>query len=126
MSDRNTQKWFHGTRRGFTRGGYLFPRNDHGGPGTTAPTNPGMTSPEDSADWVHITRDPVLAWAYAWSAPGRGKPKVLTVEPHGPVEDDPEHSVRMDAWRCEWAKVVAVDTDPALSEEEALAGWATD
>lgn len=72
-----------------------------------------------------MTTDLTLAWVYAWHAPGRGKPKVLTIEPRGVIEPDPEHSVRMDAWRCEWAKVTRVDTDPVLSEADARAGWVT-
>lgn len=116
-------RMYHGTRRGFTRGGWLMPRADHGGSGTTAPTAPGRESPDDADRWVHFTGDLILAWVYAWHAPGRGRPKVLVVEPHGRAERDPEHSPGMDAWRCESAKVVRVLTDPAISEAEARAGW---
>ena len=88
--------WYHGTRRGFRRGGLLLPRSTHGGPATSAP---------------------------AWRAPGRGKPKVLVIEPFGDIERDPEHSLAMDAWRGSWAKVRGVLTEPAVSEDAARAGW---
>jgi hypothetical protein len=42
--------WYHGTRAGFTRGGYLFPRSAHGGPPTTAPLNPGRVQPTDDVE----------------------------------------------------------------------------
>lgn len=119
----DTPIWYHGTRRGFSPGGWVFPRSSHGGAGSSAPTTPGRESPAEAADFVYVTTDLTLAWAYAWAAPGRGKPKVLTVIPHGPTEPDPEHSSRMDAWRCEFAKVTHVDTDPILSDADARAGW---
>lgn len=83
----------------------------------------GAASPEDSDQWVYVTQSLDLAWVYAWHAPGRGKPKVLVVEPHGTVEPDPEHSAAMDAWRCEWARVSGVLTEPTMTEEEARSGW---
>ena len=116
--------WYHGTRRGFTRGGVLFPRAAHGGTGTGAPLSEGRQQPGDAQRWVYLTRDLDLAWAYAWSAAGRGKPKVVQVRPHGRIERDPEHSLAMDAWRCEWASVIDVLTEPTMTEEQARAGWA--
>lgn len=101
----------------------MLPRSDHGAGGTSAPTSPGRESPEGAGAWTYLTTDLTLAWVYAWHAPGRGKPKVLTVQPHGSIEPDPEHSPHMKAWRCEWAKVESVSVDPVLSEEEARAGW---
>lgn len=118
-------RFFHGTRRHFTQGGYLFPRGDHGAEGTGAPVNPGMESPEDAAQWVFVTEDIDVAWAYAWVAPGRGKPKVLEVEPIGAIEPDPEHSPAMRAWRCEWAKVTRVHKESTITEAEAREGWET-
>lgn len=100
--------WYHGTRRGFTRGGVLLPRTDTGARGTTAPLNPGRTQPADAAGWVYVTRDHDVAQAYAEAAPGRGRPKVLTVQPHGDLTRDPEHGYATDAWRCRWATVLAV------------------
>ena len=100
--------WYHGTRRGFAPGGVLVPRAEHGGPGTLSPLNPGRTSPAGAGSWCYVTRDPEVAEAYAVHAPGRGRPKVLTVQPHGQVVRDPEHGPATDAWRCEWATVLAV------------------
>lgn len=120
---KETHMWYHGTRRGFTRGGFLFPRSMHGGTATNAPTTEGKHSPASAEDWVYITGDLDLAWAYAFHAAGRGRPKVLVVEPVGPIEHDPEHSHRMDAWRCEWAKVTRVLTEPTITEQEARDGW---
>jgi len=117
--------WYHGTRRGFRSGGALLPRSFHQQAATTAPTNPGMSPTTDSDEWVYLTQDLDLAWAYAWAAPGRGKPKVLIVEPHGRIERDPEHSFRVDAWRCEWARVRKVLTTPTITEAEASSGWQT-
>lgn len=117
--------WYHGTRRGFTRGGVLFPRSAHRGAGTGAPVNPGREQPQEAANWVYLTRNLDLAWAYAWQAPGRGKPKVVVVRPHGTVEADPEHSGAMDAWRAEWATVTEVLLEPAITQEQARQGWVT-
>jgi hypothetical protein len=116
--------WFHGTRRGFTRNGWLFPRAFHGGVGTSAPLQPGRESPADSVGFIYITTDENLAWAYAYEAVGRGKPKVLVVEPQGEIEHDPEHSHDMPAYRCNgMARVVDVFTDAPFTEEESRAGW---
>lgn len=110
-----TVVWYHGTRRGFRgRGGVVLPRWEHGGPGTTAPTNPGRTSPPDADRYVFITRDRDVAVAYAHAAPGRGRPKVLTVQPAGEVTRDPEHGYATDAWRCGWATVLATEVLPKL------------
>ena len=117
--------WYHGTRAGFSRGGVLFPRTWHGKAGTTAPTNPGQASPADAPGWVYITTNINLAWVYAFHGVGRGRPKVLTVAPHGQVEADPEHSPDSDAYRCEWASVTAVSTVPTVTEAEAREGWVT-
>lgn len=118
-------RWYHGTRRGFTRGGVLIPRSHHGRTGTSAPTAPGRSSPASADQYVYLTRDLNLAWVYAWHAPGRGRPKVLVVAPHGDLEPDPEHSREMDAWRCDWATVRQVLTEPAVTEADARAGWVT-
>ena len=115
--------FFHGTRRGFTPGGILLPRATHQGAATGAPLNPGHTAPAGADGWVYVTEDLNVAWAYAWAAPGRGRPKVLTVRAQGYVSPDPEHSPQMVAWRCEWATVLAVDLAPAITEEQARAGW---
>lgn len=114
---------YHGTRVPFQRGGLLVARSSHGGPGTTAPLNPGRAAPTEAADWVYATTNSVLAWVYAWHAPGRGRPRVLTVGPLGDVEHDPEHGHRAEAYRVRAARVVAVDLTPQISEKDARAGW---
>lgn len=117
-------RWYHGTRRGFTRGGYVTDREFHQGAQTSAPLKPGRQSPEDVVEHTYLTTNPVVAWVYAWHAPGRGKPKVLRVEPMGPVSPDPEHSPAMEAYRCAgWLRVVGVETEPLITEAEARAGW---
>jgi hypothetical protein len=58
---------------------------------------------------VYLTRDPFVAERYAQHATGRGHPKVLTVQPVGIVERDPEHGPNTDAWRCEAATVEKVE-----------------
>jgi hypothetical protein len=116
---------YHGTRRGFGVGGYLFPRAHHGGAGTSAPVNPGREVPAEADNWVYVTESIELAWAYAWAAPGRGKPKVLEVRAYTPIEPDPEHSAAAQAWRCGSAKVLRVHTDPVMTEAEAREGWLT-
>lgn len=115
--------FYHGTRRGFTRGGVLLPRSKHGGAGTTAPVNPGMRQPQDASSYVYVTTDVAIAWVYAWHAAGRGKPKVLVVQPIGEVKPDPEHSPAMSAYRCEWARVESVLTEPTITEQQAREGW---
>ena len=102
--------WFHGTRAGFRgHGGILLPKAQTQAEGTTAPLNPGMRSPDDAGHWCYITRDREVAEYYAEHAIGRGRPKVLVVQPHGLVERDVEHGPRTDAWRCEWATVLRTD-----------------
>lgn len=116
--------FYHGTRKGFRgRGGLVIPRSSHGGPGTTAPLNPGREQPADAADWVYLTTDLDLAWVYAWHAAGRGQPKVLAVRPLEALEPDPEHSAAMTAWRCKAAVVDKVLTDPTVTEADARSGW---
>jgi len=120
-----TPAFYHGTRAAFRTGGYLFPRCTHGAEGTTAPVHEGRTQPEESGDWVYVTTSKTLAWVYAWHAAGTGKPRVLTVQPIGTLGADPEHSAAMEAYRCEMAKVLSVDTKPEITEKEAREGWLT-
>lgn len=114
---------YHGTRRPFKKGGLLLPRDVHGGASTSAPLN-GPAEPS-AESWVYVTESLNLAWAYAYAAPGRGKPRVLRVHPMGRIEPDHEHSAEMCAWRCESAGVVAVYTIPPMTAEEAAKGWMT-
>lgn len=125
MSEQEAPVWFHGTRRGFTRNGYVTPRDFHRSKdATSAPVKPGREVPADAVAYTYLTTSPLLAWVYAWHAPGRGKPKVLTVEPLGDVYRDPEHSPDMEAYRCYgWLRVLHVDTEPLITEEESRAGW---
>lgn len=112
---------YHGTRRGFTPGGWLMPRAHHGGDPTTAPAHGSLP---DSAHHIYVTTDLDLAWAYAWHAPGRGRPKVVLVEPSAPIEHDPEHSPSMPAYRSRGiGRIRAVLTDPTVTEKEAREGW---
>jgi hypothetical protein len=114
---------YHGTRRGFGSGGWLFPRDFHHSTGTTAPVNSGHAPAPDASGWVYATESLDLAWAYAYAAVGRGRPKVLVVEPHGRIEPDPEHSADMQAWRFEFGRVTAILTEPTITEIEAYQGW---
>lgn len=124
MPEQEPPPLYHGTRAGFRgRGGLLLPRGSHGGTGTSAPVNPGREPPSDSDRYVYVTTSKTLAWVYAWHAPGRGRPKVLTVIPLGNLEPDPEHSPAMEAYRCEAAVVERVDLNPEISEEDARQGW---
>lgn len=120
----NEVTFYHGTRAGFQgRGGLLTPRVRHGGKSTHAPLKEGYSEREDAAKYVYLTTSLELAWVYAWHAPGRGNPKVLTVRPLAPVYRDPEHSEDMQAYRTESAVVLSVDTDPIMDEWTASAGW---
>lgn len=74
---------FHGTRAGFKRGGFLFPVAFHG-----THQRPGHVG-EDSTEFIYLTDDRDQAAAYAYDHPGRGRPKILTVQPSGPIERDP-------------------------------------
>jgi hypothetical protein len=74
---------------------------------------------------VYVTTDLNVAWVYAWCAVGRGKPKVLIVEPTDEVVADPEHSHAMQAYRTRSARVVKVLTEPTMTERQAREGWVT-
>lgn len=113
-------KFFHGTKRGFRPGGYLFPRAMHRGPGTTAPSVGTLPGAEN---YVHFTTEWLLAWAYAYDAPGNGAVKVVEVVPIGEVEHDPEHSIEMNAYRAGSARVVKVHKIPPITEKQAKDGW---
>jgi len=69
------QQWYHGTRRPFGKGGLLLPPSLHRGP--KANNLPG----HNDADWVFITPYEEVAEGFAFSARGRGLPRVLTVAP---------------------------------------------
>lgn len=117
---------YHGTRVPFGAGGLLLPRAEHGGPGTTAPLNPGREQPPDADRWVYLTTSLEVAWVYAWHAPGSGRPRVLVIRSAHGLHRDPEHSASMDAWRAAWASVARVLRVPAVSEAAARSGWLFD
>lgn len=93
---------YHGTRVAFGRGGLVLP-GDH-----VAADNHGLAS----SDWVYVTDDLDLAWHYAEVAAGDGEPRVLVVQPFGLIEVDDSTigGEEQSAYRCEWARVVRVET----------------
>lgn len=84
---------------------------------------PGGDRLPESDDWVYLTTDFLLAWAYAHAAGGDGPPVVLMAKPQGMLEHDPEHSDWMPVYRCEWALVELVDAEPRITAEQAALGW---
>jgi hypothetical protein len=89
------------------------PRAWHGKEANTATLTVPQGWYDDRADFVYVTTDLDLAWAMAERAPGRGRPKVLVVEPMGPLEDDPAtfDGGDADSYRCrEPARVLRVLT----------------
>lgn len=117
-----TTYYFHGTKASLRHGDTVRPRAEHHGAPTNAPTVDGSRAP-DSDNWVHVTTRFTLAWAYAHASGECGDPIVLIVEPGGVLETDPEHSDWMQAYRCESARVLAVDAAPPFSAEEAAKHW---
>lgn len=73
---------YHGTRAGFKAGGFVFPADFTG-------HTPRAGGREGGTAYAYCTDDWDLAEWYAINSKGRGKPKVLTVEPTGPIEHDP-------------------------------------
>lgn len=116
-------RYWHGTKASLHRGDRLLPRREHGGVPTSGPLVPGGQRLPQSDDWVYITTDRNLAWAYAHCSGGTGNPVVLLVEPVGAIEQDPEHSDYMPVYRCEAATVLVVDPRPAMTSEQAWQGW---
>lgn len=102
---------YHGTRVGFRKGGFLFPQAFHG----HAP-RPGHSG-DESTRYAYATLDREMAEFYALNDKGRGRPKVLTVEPMGPCEPDPSrydnehgHQVRCaDGFRVVAVEIVEVN-----------------
>lgn len=102
--------WYHGTRRGFTPGGYLFPATLHG-----AATRAGVNDPA----YIYFTDDWDQAVFYAMNTKGRGKPKVLTLEVYGDVERDPSpYDYEDDQYRSTGhalvKKVTCLQQDPVV------------
>lgn len=84
---------------------------------------PGASSPAEAADWVYVTTRSKFAWMHAYYSGIEGDPIVALVEPDDTLERDLEYSERMRAFRCRSARVIVVDTTPAITEEEAASGW---
>ena len=96
---------YHGTRAGFHgRGGLVLPAVLTGRPVT------GGGIRDDEGQHVYVTPDHSLACVFAHLSSGRGKPKVLTVTPLGPLEIDIAtfDGEEREAYRCEAAVVEAV------------------
>ncbi len=117
-----TRHW-HGTKASLRSGDVLLPRSSHGAAPTTGPLVPSGERLAESDDWVYVTTDRNLAWAYAHYSGGAGEPVVLLVEPCGRIERDPEHSNHMPVYRCRSARVVVVDTLQTVTPEQARQGW---
>lgn len=109
---------YHGTRRGFARGGLLLPNVETG----TTPNH----GASDSGVWpgrgehVYVTTDVGIAWAFAQAAAGRGAPKVLEVEAWGELTADlstNDGEPLPDCYCVPAAKVLRVMKVPALEWE---------
>lgn len=112
----NAPVLFHGTRQAFSRGGWLFPPAITGAPmrdSSTLTLPPGWVDDRDA--YVYVTPDADLAWDYAETAPGRGRPRLLEVEPMSPLEPDVStvNGELVEAYRCTSARVTAVVRDRA-------------
>lgn len=115
---------FHGTRAPFQVGGLLLPRSTTSAVGTTAPLNAGRRTPVDADQYVYLTADLDVAWAYAFAATGCSRPRVLVAMPEDPPISDGEHSARMGAFKASAATVIEVMLEPTITAEQAAAGWA--
>ena len=116
-------RYWHGTKASLQPGDLLLPRREQGGAPTAGPLVPGGERLPQSDDWVYVTTDRNLAWAYAHCSGGAGDAMVLLVEPVGAIEQDPEHSDHMPVYRCEAATVLVLDTRQAMTSEQAQQGW---
>jgi hypothetical protein len=116
-------RYWHGTKASLSAGDVLLPRREHGGAPTTGPMVPGGERLPESDDWVYVTTDRNLAWAYAHCSGGSGDAVVLLVQPLGAIHHDPEHSDHMPVFRCRAATVQVVDSRQAMTAEQAQRGW---
>lgn len=115
--------YFHGTKAPLKPGDSLVPRKEHGSEPTNAPLVPGGERLPASDEYVYVTRRYLLAWAYAHMSGASGDPVVLVVDPRGEIEPDPESSDYMYAYRCQSARVRAVDDLVPISAETAEKAW---
>lgn len=107
MSD--YQPLYHGTRRGFGRGGRVLPGDLFGA------DNHGL----GRSHVVYVTPDLELAKEYARAAKGRGAPKVLEVMPVDPlgIDDSTVGEEEQEAYTCSEAKVLKVVWKEPKTEE---------
>jgi len=117
--------YFHGTKASFAIGSSVVPRNICNGAPTKGPLEPGAAPHPEADKWVFVTTRLAFAWAYAWKSGGAGPPVVLVVQPAKDLQLDLEHSLEMKAYRCTSAKVLLIDDEPLITEEQAEAGWKT-
>lgn len=102
--------FYHGTRAPFgPRGGLLLPGAETGQDNTTNSDDyrPGVTP--YAATHVYVTTDRELAEEFARRARGRGRPRVLIVQPWAPlIPDDATYNGedRDDVFRCPAANVL--------------------
>lgn len=91
---------YHGTRRGFDRGGLLLPGGEVG------QDNHGL----GRTGHVYVTPDLGLAKHYAEHANGKGRPRVVEVAPLGPVEvdDSTVGGDQQESYRVDCARVLRV------------------
>jgi hypothetical protein len=115
--------YFHGTRGTWKRGDRVIPRKVSGEPPSRARLTPGAQPREASENYVYVTLNWNLAWAYAHKAGRPGEPVLLVVHPEGELSPDPESSDAMKAYCCAAAMVLAVDDQPPFSAEDAEKGW---
>lgn len=103
MSDEIT-KLYHGTRRGFRKGGILLPCRETG-------SCSWEDYPHDHSA-VYLTEDPTVAAYFATWSKGRGRPKIVEVEAHGLMRFD-SFILGGENYReimVDWATVIGVRT----------------
>ena len=74
---------YHGTRRGFMRGGLLMPVRFHRSEQRSG--HVGI----DSTDYAYVTTERDLAVSYAMQSKGRAAPRLLICRPINEIEVDP-------------------------------------
>ena len=98
-TDLDDVRFYHGTRRPFGPGGLLLPGEKFGA------DNHGL----GRSEWVYVTTELDLAIEYAKAAQGRGKAKVVQVQPWGEMFVDDSTIAggeEQDSYKCEAAKVL--------------------
>lgn len=98
-NDLDEVRFYHGTRRPFDRGGLILPGAKFG------EDNHGL----GRSEWVYVTTELDLAIEYAKVAQGRGKAKIVEVQPWGEMFVDDSTIAggqEQDSYKCEAAKVL--------------------